>query len=183
MDKTVKITKFLIGGFVALIIFGLFMPSSDTAVKAEVEATQTSKPVSSPVDNSFNEDKFFTYMLKFEQKDSNFNNVKKDMLDGAYQYCKDLDNGKAPYVKSDPYFLLGSLEISPRWAARTTGAVMYLCPKHLDGLDVFLDTVTENSIKSYLVDSHPNDEMYTNEDRQWYFDIIVRNLSYVGSLK
>ena len=178
MDKIVKIGKFIIGGFVALIVIGLFMPSSDIAAEAKVEKT-----VESSTSNSFSKDKFFTYMLKFEQPNSNFNNVKNDMLDGAYKYCKDLDNGKASYVKSDPYFLLGSLEISPRWTARTTGAVMYLCPEHLDGLDSFLDTITEDSIKSYLIDSYPNDEMYTNEDRQWYFDIIIKNLSYIGGLK
>ncbi len=183
MDKTVKITKFLIGGLVALIIFGLFMPSSETVAKAQVENTKSVKPAETTIDNTFNEDKFFDYMLKFEQPNSNFNNVKDDMLDGAYEYCKDLDNGKASYVKSDPYFLLGSLEISPRWTARTTGAVMYLCPKHLDRLDAFLDTITEKSIKSYLVDSYPSDEMYTNEDREWYFEIIIKNLAYIGGIK
>jgi hypothetical protein len=183
MDKMVKVGKFIIGGFVALIVIGLFMPSSETAAKAQVEKTNSVETAKANVDNSFNEDKFFNYMLKFEQPNSNFNNVKNDMLDGAYKYCKDLDNGKASYVKSDPYFLLGSLEISPRWTARTTGAVMYLCPKHLDGLDAFLDTITEKSIKSYLVDSYPNDEMYTNEDREWYFDIIVKNLAYIGGIK
>ena len=45
MDKMVKIGKFIIGGFVALIIIGLFMPTPDTASKSETktESVQVEK--------------------------------------------------------------------------------------------------------------------------------------------
>jgi len=173
-----KIAKIILAGFVVLIIIGLFMPStSGTATSVSNQKNEKKS-----FEKTFKEDKFFEYMLKFEEKNSNIHSLKNEMIDSAYQHCQNLKDNRASYVKSDPYFILGSMEISPRWIARTTGAMIWICPEYQNNVDEFLETITEKSIKEYLLEAYPNDEMYTDSDRQEYYDIIIRNMSYVAML-
>lgn len=179
MDKTVKITKFLIGGFVALIIFGLFMPGSPStasdSVKEEVKDTKS-------LDVQYMENNFFEYVKKFKQDDKyDFEKSKKNFLETGYYHCNSLN--KDPLVKTDPYQIWTSIEISPLWFGIHSGAIMYLCPKSLEGLSKFTDTMGEASLDKYLVEAYPVDEMYTDADRAESKSLIMRNFAYVGGIK
>ena len=179
MDKMVKAGKYLIGAFGVLIVIGLFMPSSP----ASPEKTQKSNETA--ISKELQENKFFAYVEQFTQfnpnKDYNFEKSKSYLLSAAYTHCDNLKS--EPLIKTDPYGIWTSIEISPLWFGVHSGAIMYLCPKYLDGLSKFTDTMDEKSLDNYLIESYPSDEMYTDADRAESKMIINRNFGYVGSLR
>ena len=178
MDKMVKVGKFIIGGFVALIVIGLFMPSTpSTASNSPKQETKTKS-----IEKSYAENEFFDYVHQFVNPDLpyNFDKSKKYLLESAYTHCENLKG--QPLIKTDPYGIWTSIEISPLWFGVDSGAIIYLCPEYRDGLSAFTDTMNEKSLDKYLIESYPSDEMYTDSDRAESKAIIMRNFAYVGSL-